>query len=102
MSQPEMYGSLVLAVNGTNYPAPLPPPGAPLHQYLAQQDLIGGSKPRLGPLHLPVITLVPPWPEYTTEQILRVALSYPGENPPACRFIALDQTHTHTPPDLQR
>lgn len=41
MSRLQMYRSLVLAVNGTHYPAPLPPAGAPLHQYLAQQDLIG-------------------------------------------------------------
>ncbi len=102
MSQLEMYRSLVLAVNGTNYPAPLPPPGAPLHQYLAQQDLIGGSKPRLGPLHVRVITLVPPWPEYTTEQMLSVALSYPGEMTLACRFIALDQTDAQAALELER
>jgi type IV secretion system protein VirB4 len=102
MNQLEMYRSLVLAVNGTHYPAPLPPPGAPLHQYLAQQDLIGGSKPRLGPLHVRVITLVPPWPESTTEQMLSVALSYQGEMTLACRFIALDQTDALAALELER
>ena len=102
MTELEMYRSLVLAVNGTHYPAPLPPLGAPLHQYLAQQDLIGGSKPRVGQLHLRVITLVPPWPEYTTEQMLSVALSYPGEMTLACRFIALDQTDAQAALELER
>jgi len=97
-----MYRSLVLAVNGTHYPAPLPPPGAPLHQYLAQQDLIGGSKPRLGSMRVRVITLVPPWPESTTEQMLSVALSYPGEMTLACRFIALDQTDAQATLELER
>jgi hypothetical protein len=30
-----MYLSLLWMINGTDYPALLPPPGAPLHQYLA-------------------------------------------------------------------
>jgi type IV secretion system protein VirB4 len=102
MSQLELYRSLVLAVNGTHYPAPLPPRGAALHRYLAQQDLIGGSKPRLGRLHVRVITLVPPWPEYTTEQMLSVALSFPGEMTLACRFIALDQTDAQAALELER
>jgi type IV secretion system protein VirB4 len=97
-----MYRGLMLAVNGTHYPAPLPPPGAPLYPYLAQQDLIGGSKPRLGPLHVRVITLVPPWPEYTTEQMLSVALAYQAEMTMACRYIAMDQTDAQAALELER
>ena len=37
-----MYRSLLWMINGTAYPASLPPSGAPLYQYLAQQDFIGG------------------------------------------------------------
>jgi type IV secretion system protein VirB4 len=97
-----MYRSLLWMINGTDYPAPLPPPGAPLYQYLAQQDFIGGSQPRIGPLHLGLISLVHPWPAHTLEQTMSLALAYQGEMMVSCRFICLDQTDAMAALELER
>src|SRR6266851_5717984 len=90
MNTVEMFPDLILAVNGTNYEAVPPRPGAPLHQIIGQQDLIGGSTPRIGQLHIRPVTLVYPWPKETTEQALAVLLTHPGELMLSCRFVCLD------------
>jgi type IV secretion system protein TrbE len=91
MNTPEMFRDLILAVNGIDYEAVPPRPGAPLHQIIGQQDLIGGSTPRIGQLHIRPVTLVYPWPKETVEQSLAVLLTHPGELMLSCRFVCLDQ-----------
>jgi type IV secretion system protein VirB4 len=91
MDTPETFRDLILAVNGIDYEAVPPRPGAPLHHIIGQQDLIGGSTPRIGQLHIRPVTLVYPWPKETVEQSLAVLLTHPGELMLSCRFICLDQ-----------
>jgi len=91
MNTVQMFRDLILAVNGIDYEAVPPRPGAPLYQIIGQQDLIGGSTPRIGQLHVRPVTLVYPWPKETVEQSLAVLLTHPGELMLSCRFICLDQ-----------
>jgi hypothetical protein len=87
----ELFDDLILCVNGTDYAPPLPPAGTPLRHIIGQQDLHGGSFPKIGQYYLRPITLVWPWPEETTEQALAMLLTHPGEMMLSCRFVCLDQ-----------
>jgi len=91
LSTSEVFRDLILCVNGTDYETVLPRPGAPLHQIVGQQDLFGGSTPRIGQLHVRPVTLVYPWPKETTQQALAVLLTHAGELMLSCRFVCLDQ-----------
>jgi type IV secretion system protein TrbE len=87
----ELFADLILCVNGTDYMPPLPPRGTPLRHVIGQQDLQGGSLPKIGQYYVRPITLVWPWPAETTEQALAMLLTHPGEMMLSCRFVCLDQ-----------
>jgi type IV secretion system protein VirB4 len=102
MGSRAMFRDIILAVNGTNYDAPLPPHGTPLHHVIGQQDFVGGSTPKIGQNYVRPVTLVYPWPARTTEQALGVLLTHPGELMLSCRWVALDQADAEHVLKLER
>ena len=96
-----MLRDLVLCTTARDYPVIAPTPRTPLHQVIAQQDLIGGNEPAIGELCLRPLSITT-YPAETAPQMLAVLLRQPGRLMLAVRFIPLDPIDAQEQLHLER
>jgi type IV secretion system protein TrbE len=101
MGSPAMLRDLILCTTARDYPAIMPTARTPLHQVIAQQDLIGGNEPFIGDLCVRPLSITA-YPAETVPQMLAVLLRQAGRLMLAVRFICLDPIDAQGQLQLER
>ena len=101
MDSAALLRDLIPCVTARDYPALMPTARTPLHQVIAQQDLIGGNEPFIGDLCVRPLSITA-YPTATLPQMLGVLFRHRGRLMLSARFICLDPIDVQEQLQLER